>query len=275
MKLLRLLRILSVEACLAALSMTLYAAFILKSQVPPVWFFVLPSSMWLAYTLDHLLDGARCKSGPSLERHRFHYRFRRVLWPVWSMVLAATAPLSVLLLPIATIGLGLGLMLFFGLYLSMIQRLNSLSQWSKEFACAAVFVAATWGIPLYYADSIDIGHGVLILQLFSLVLCNLLLFALREREMDRICQFPSVVQKAGAEMTHRAIVGLLALTAITSCVLWVLDGDGVGTLRRLPPLLMSFGLLLVTWTPRDRCRYRLVGDGVFCCPALLMLTLYL
>ena len=156
MKLLHLLRTLSVEACLAAVSTTLYATFVLESRVPSAWFIILPISIWLAYTLDHLLDGARCKTGPSLDRHRFHFRFRRTLWPIWSAGFLVVAGLSLLLLPIGAIGISAGLMLLLGLYLKMIQRLNPLSQWSKEFTGAAVFVAATWGIPLCYADTIDI-----------------------------------------------------------------------------------------------------------------------
>ena len=272
MKLLRLLRILSVEACLAALSTTLYAVFVLDSQVPPAWFVVLPISIWLAYTLDHLLDGARCKTGPSMDRHRFHYRFRRILWPTWLATFATTVGLSLRFLPPSTIAIGLGLVLSLGLYLSMIQRLNSLSQWSKEFCCAAIFIAATWSVPLYYADSIGIGHGVLILQLLALVLCNLLLFALRERKMDVICRFPSIVQKAGASMTQWGVVALLTLTACSAAIASMLVGPA-NSLLHLPPLLMSVGLLLTTCTPHTQPRYRFVGDGVFCCPALLMLVL--
>jgi hypothetical protein len=270
----KLLRILSLEACLAALSTTLYAVFVLDARVPPAWFVVLPVSIWLAYTLDHLLDGARCKTGPSMDRHRFHYRFRRILWPTWLATFATTIGLSLLFLPPATIAIGLGLALVFGLYLSMIQRLNSLSQWSKEFCCAAVFIAATWSVPLYYADSIGSGHGILILQLLALVLCNLLLFALREREMDVICRFPSIVQKAGGSMTQWGVVALLILTAGSAAMTSMLVGPA-DTLLHLPPLVMSVGLLLAACTPRARPRYRLVGDGVFYCPALLMLALHL
>jgi hypothetical protein len=274
MSLLRLLRILSLEACLAALSTTLYAAFVLESRVPVAWFVILPASIWLAYTLDHLLDGVRCKTGPCMDRHRFHYRFRRTLWLAWLTAFAATVGLSLVFLPPVAITIGLSLVLFLGLYLTMIQRLNSLSQWSKEFSCAAVFIAATWSMPLYYADSIDVGHGILILQLFALVLCNLLLFALRERRMDVICRFPSIVQKAGAMMTHRGINALLILTACSATGMWMLDSTA-HSLLYLPPLLMSLGLLLTACSPRTLPRYRLIGDGVFCCPALFLLALYL
>ncbi len=41
------------------------------------WYWLLPSTVWLIYTADHLLDGIRLKEEALTPRHYLHYYYRK------------------------------------------------------------------------------------------------------------------------------------------------------------------------------------------------------
>ena len=74
-----LMQVLSLDVVLGSLSVGLFAVTLLNVDPNPWWWIVLAGSVWVVYTLDHLLDGLKTRQQGTIYRHRFHYTNRKTI----------------------------------------------------------------------------------------------------------------------------------------------------------------------------------------------------
>ena len=72
-------QILSLDVILGSIAVGIFATAVLKVQPNPWWWIILPVSVWVVYTLDHLIDGFKKRDESTIYRHRFHYKYRNIL----------------------------------------------------------------------------------------------------------------------------------------------------------------------------------------------------
>ena len=85
--------VLSIDICIGVLGAGALAQSVFESRMKAAWWFLLPISVWVVYTADHLLDALKVGAGSANHRHRFHHRHRKTLTTL--AAIAATGSLAV------------------------------------------------------------------------------------------------------------------------------------------------------------------------------------
>lgn len=226
-------------------------------------YLVLGLSVWIIYTLDHLLDARRVKHAAT-DRHRFHQRHFKPMALVL-FVLTVVNLILALSLPAGTIEAGIGLSLVAGLYLLFQHRLY----FFKEMA-GAVFYTAGVSLPAIVTRHYDVSIGeVLTLTHLAVVAwTNLLVFSFFDILADQHQGQVSFATQWGERTTRHVIVFMFVL----SLVLFMLERStfqtGYGWIwLTMSVILCSMTVFKEFFLRHDR--YRLVGDAVFFLPVVV------
>ncbi len=272
------LQLLSIDVILGALLSGMMVARLLDVQMPSYWYWVLPLSVWVIYTSDHLIDARRLKENAHTPRHLFHYRYFMPIGLIWGLGIA----ICTLYVPfiinqeILYFGFAMGALVLG--HLALVWLIGDRIAWfiHKELGVGLIYAAGIWGAPLVlYGAPISASILLAAAQFFLLALLNLLIFSFYERETDALDQHTSFVRALGEKRTRYLIILLSVI--IISFGLWGSienEGDSFYTIIQAVYALM-LGILL--WVFFDeKCfrlaeRYRLWGDAVFLFPLLSLL----
>lgn len=272
------LQLLSIDVILGALLSGMMAARLLAVQMPAYWYWVLPLSVWVIYTTDHLMDARRLKENAHTPRHLFHYRYFKQIGLVWGLgILLCTLYVPwIISAKILYFGLGMGALVL--VHLGLVYLIGDRIAWfiHKELGVGAIYAAGVWGAPLVLTEG-PIASWMLCAaaQFFLLALLNLLIFSFYERETDALDQHTSFVRALGEKRTRQLIV-LLGIS-IVLLGLWGGFEAAVPPFYVIVQLIYSLMLALLLWVFFDERRfrfaerYRLWGDGVFLFPLLSLL----
>ena len=272
----RLIPILSLDVVLGAVVGTLFVANFLAVAVPLLQVIALAVCVWLIYTADHLLDAYHLKQPAHTPRHRFHQRYFRIIGSAFML----TALLSIALLfflppPVVWHGTWLvGLVVLYFL-LSKMVRINQYLP--KELMTALLYAAGIFLSPLVaYQAEITWVIAVLFLQYVLLALANLLIFSWFEIDIDEKDQAVSFAKTAGRTTARQLILLLLGVLSVSCCLFLFLFSWGSRMFTAEGLILgMSWLLLLIMLRPgyfAQHERYRLLGDGIFLLPLIVLLT---
>jgi hypothetical protein len=214
------LRHLSLDVVSGAVGGAYMAATLFRSKLPWQWYAVLGISVWLVYTLDHLLDVRRLKDTvPTTARHRFHKRWFTPLAVIWLLLLATAVTLSVVYLPVGLLKAG-GVVAAMALgHLALVAMVGSRNTpgITKEMGVALVYCTGIW-LPTWLTGDVrelgDTWKYCVMLQHFLLAFSNVLLLSLYERQQDAAAAQTSMVQWAGEKGVIRLVQVLLGLAMV-------------------------------------------------------------
>jgi 4-hydroxybenzoate polyprenyltransferase len=266
----RLLNVLSIDVAVGSMISAAFMAQLLKVEVGLLELCCLAASVWLIYTLDHLLDARKIKGKTISLRHKFHQDHFRALGVSVVMVMAMTV---FLLIKIHTATLLYGLVFggFIILYFFVHQRLYFL----KELLGSILYTGGVLlpAFALNEQPAITSSQHLLILFFTLTTLINLILFSWFDREFDKVEQHHSLVLSWGDRATNWL---LLILFAIQVCI-------GFASFILFRPLI-PFSLILLAmngvlffiflkwkWFMMND-RYRLLGDAIFFFPIFIWMT---
>jgi hypothetical protein len=271
-------QLLSIDVAAGALASGSLAAWWLGLEMPWAWWVALPLSVWVIYTLDHLLDARRLKGQAHTPRHLFHHQHFTVIVIGWMLGFVSCFFLLPVFLPwqIWWFGLGMGGLVL--LHLGLVKLIGDRVSWlfHKELGVALIYALGVWGGPLSLIEGDWMSwHWLPLLQFLALALINLLAFSAYEVEVDQLDGHTSFVRAIGRKNT-RLLIGLLAFVHLGI-------GGYLGKEMALPDAwwllqaimaIMLFILLLISYWPRyftQAERYRLWGDAVFILPLMIWL----
>ena len=229
-------------------------------------------SIWLIYTLDHLLDAKRSPE-ITIERHLFHRRNFKIL--AINLILIALAGLYVAWsLPTITFIYGLGLILLVLVYFTLIYFFKNFH--FKEVLVAIVYASGVFLGPISLIESgVDLQIISLFIQLLFLALINLILFSYNDLEKDQADGNPSIVIKLGREMTQQVLILLFTLLIIVQLgsLIFFSNNQEFMLFQILFTLMTAVLLSLKKWNSffALNYRYQLIGDGIFFMPAVWLL----
>jgi 4-hydroxybenzoate polyprenyltransferase len=255
---------LSIDVALGSVASSIFFSTVFQKQVSPLVLVALGLSV---YTADHLLDVRKSKRIVVSLRHSFHQtnyqQIKRFFY-----VAAALNLVIVALLPTPIIYAGAGLGVSTTAYFLFHKNLGT----SKELI-AAIFYTSGVCLPTvtFLEGQISIGERLLLIQFSTTALVNLILFALMEREEDKANRFTSIATLKGNKQTFFLLVLLLVVSV--GLFLYQLQTEGNWKPSAIL-FLMDFILCLLFVFRRSafvRKYYRLVGDGVFLLPLLVLL----
>ncbi|MEL6805762.1 MAG: hypothetical protein AAFO91_18475 [Bacteroidota bacterium] len=268
---------LSLDVVLGALFSGMMVAQILEIEMPIYWYWVLPLSVWVIYTTDHLMDARRLKDAAHTPRHLFHYRYFRLLGTLWAIGLGTCLLYVPFLIDEQMFRFGIGMGILVLGHLALVWLIGDRIAWflHKELGVALIYSAGVWGAPMVLcAHPIPVWCWILAGQFFMLAILNLLLFSLYEWESDTLDQHTSFVRGIGRKAAKRLCWSISALIIGLGIWIAILDPTINWPLLQLVYTLMLTGLLWLLMD-EDRFRfaerYRLLGDGVFLLPIIALL----
>jgi 4-hydroxybenzoate polyprenyltransferase len=240
------------------------------------WWIVLPLSVWVSYTADHLMDARRLGEEAHTERHLFHARHFGWIAPLWAVALLFCMIFLPFFLPSRVVLFGIGMGILVLIHLGLVRLIGSRVSrlFQKEFGVGVIYSLGIWGGPLAMQWPDIPGYiWVLLLQFFLLVMMNLLLFSFFEYETDALDGHTSFVRAIGRQMTRFLVLGLGLIVLLAGGLLLASEPQAALAPYQLIYLLMS---LMLAFILRNEKRfsideaYRTLGDAVFLLPGLVV-----
>ncbi|MEQ9414470.1 MAG: hypothetical protein RIF39_11595 [Cyclobacteriaceae bacterium] len=224
-------------------------------------------TVWLIYTMDHLVDARKLKNQASTERHRFHQQnFRRIIALAIAILLAIIPLLFFIYKPILSMGIGLGVLVV--VYFIVQRKLGFL----KELLGAVLYCV---GVMLPVIALSELSFNSLIaapsILFFNTALINLVLFSWFDRDKDKLDNHPSLVTSVGNKAS-KAILHFLFIMQIVLFAYAFNSGLNISMLMIFATMYVVLLLIFVksNWFALND-RYRLAGDAVFLFPLLYMI----
>jgi 4-hydroxybenzoate polyprenyltransferase len=259
----RVLNLLSIDVALGSVCSALFFSKVFRVSLLPYALTVLAITVWVIYTVDHLLDARKVSAPASTERHQFHQRNFAVLARVVLIAIVVNGVLIFFIRKPVLVG-GIYLISAVGVYLLVQPYLKV----SKEIVIALLY---TLGVTLPSLAVTDIARQewpwTLLVQFFLTALTNLILFAWFDRENDRKDKRGSFVVSLGEKNT----VSIIWILLILSVTLTFTSGTGASYF-----ILAGDLILLIIFAGRSfferHDRFRLLGDAIFFIPLVYWLT---
>lgn len=227
-------------------------------------------TVWIIYTLDHLLDARKVKHVAASQRHRFHQQHFNKL--VVLVVVAVIVDFLLILLirrPILNWGIGLSLIVI--LYLAFQQRLKSY----KELVVSFLYSAGVLLPALSLTDiQFSIAEILLMVSFMLTALINLIVFSRYDFKRDIRDQHFSVVTHFGLRRTNRILIALFVIHVISLCFLIL---NSIYVHEAFVLMAMNIVLFVIFQFPSNFSaddHYRLIGDAVFLFPLVYFFTPY-
>lgn len=278
-KLLYVIEVLSLDICVGVLGSGALARYVLKSNMKCAWWLLLPASVWVVYTADHLMDARKVGVTAKNARHDFHARYFRVLATTAAAMALLCLVTAVLYLKEEVVAGGL---LIAGLSVMHVM----LAYWGKvkfgkEVSVAVIYVCGVWlspwinrtVVPTYF-EFLSFGFF-----LFAVVL-NLFMNSVIEYRIDRADGQVFLLESVPRALLRRLVI---AGSAISVMAIFIgLVGDAMAAppfvtrhiatsvilvlLCAAPGLILFFERFFL-W----RGRYRLLAEWIFAAGLFLLL----
>jgi hypothetical protein len=248
----RKVNVLSIDVALGSVCAALFLGKYHNVEIAPISLVVLALTVWIIYTVDHLMDARRIAGEASSERHRFHQQYFGVLRIVVLSAAALTA-CFLFLLPLT--------LLYHGMILSVVVMVYILlHSWFPHIKEVAVALIYTMGVFLPTSHELLVSEfSFSLLISFALVaLINLLLFSWFSVEEDRIDGISSLTTLVGTKVLRFVFPVLLVIQ-------FLLAIEAAFNPAFLILYVMSLMLVSTFAFPdffRKHDRYRM-GDAVF------------
>ncbi|GCC51297.1 hypothetical protein SanaruYs_15200 [Chryseotalea sanaruensis] len=235
----------------------------LQVTLLPYGIAALALSVWIIYTVDHLLDARNVKGSASATRHRFHqHHFKTLL----AILLVAIAVVIVLLFFIRIQVLHGGLILIGAVALYLL--LHRYLKIPKEMLISILYTCGVL-LPSYMVTRLsfqEIPYTIVLMFMLS-AFTNLLVFSWYDYEKDKRDGFRSVAITLGKSRTQIMVwlVGSIAL------VLVMLATDRIAAIIIFSVILIQLVLISFPSFFTQQESYRLLGDAAFMLPLLYLL----
>jgi hypothetical protein len=275
-KIYRIIRVLSLDILAGVYCGYTFARLILESDCPPVTPAILCLSVWLIYTMDHLLDARSLKENAHKQAYRWHWENRKIIWPVWLSAGLATIGLSLVFLPARILIFGAITVSLVIMYTLVHQgMIGSCKRYLfKEGWISILYTAGVWGVPLLYHGAVPGIPVILAIIIYLLlVLINVLIYSYHDYHRD--CQeSQQTLATVAGRKTASHVLRLLILSVFTLILVgFFISDDTPSGYIYIILICMAAILGLILAFPRvfsQHERYGILADGVFLLPGLLV-----
>ncbi len=233
-------------------------------DLPVSVYFALGSTVWLIYSIDHLIDTKNLVE-PSLKRHQLFRSYRKSLI-AFVIIVSLTALGNLIFLPPHIIIPGFSiaaLCLFYLLYNGVLGRIGL-----KEIVIAILFGIAVMIYPIVSTPVLTMVDLLLIIQLIFLAYLNLVLISLIESENDRMDNFDSIIQKLSLVKAKRLWFLVFSILIISSTGM-ILYGHFIPVQLFLLMSSTVLIILLLLRTNGYKGPYHFIADSIFFIPLIL------
>lgn len=270
---------LSLDVCIGAIGSGAVAQTICRARMKHAWWWILPLSVWVIYTADHLFDAWKLRGNAVNARHRFHHEN---FYPL--VVLAAIAAFAafmgaiVYLRELVVLG---GLLVGAFALLHLILAFWGKVRVGKEVSVAVIYTFGVWYAPVANrTNELPVFLIAAVAVFVVAALQNLFMNSIIEYDLDH-AEGQTFATAVLPHRTLRSIVlGISALAAMAIPALWLIPEtrSGLSVSLRAAASFILFLVVVpgaVLWLQKYaffRANYRLFAEWVF---ALGLGTLFL
>jgi len=268
---------LSLDVVLGAVTMSWLFAKANETNIPVSIYLILGIAVWLIYTLDHLLDAKKIEGRASTARHQFHQKHSAGLTLVWIAMLTISLCFALIYLPLKTWQCGSVVVVFTIIYFILIHFFGSIY---SKFIVKEVGVASGYALgvvvgPLSYLEHFSALHLLSFFFLFIIAFFNLAMFSFFEFKSDVQQGHTSITVNFGRSRTVFILHSVFATSLILGLSLLVI-GNGNPYFYFFNGYLLIISILyyltiLASVRMNRTGLYRVLGDGVFVAPLILLI----
>ena len=270
------LQIFSIDVVLGTITIGYLATKLLNVEANPYWWVILPLSVWVVYSIDHVIDSLKNKNIAVIYRHRFHYLHRK---PIIIMIVIAALTsviLSILYLDYQIIRMGLALSAFIASYFALmyflLQKQSIFLQ--KELIIAIVYTTGIFMAPLFWSNQLPSFPIIIVLFIiFMLAWLEGIMISWFDFDNDIKDGHISFTVIAGKRNTRYFLILGHMLIEIVTIILLILVPLNIIFWTLLILLVMNLLLGLVILFPDSFYKnsyYRFIGETVFILPILII-----
>lgn len=261
----RLLSVLSIDVAVGAVCSSVWVAVFFGVTPGGIAFAVLGITVWIIYTLDHLMDARTIKSPANAKRYKFHQQHFSIIGIVWMLAIVCDSVLVFFMRRE---------ILYDGLWLSALVIIYFLFHryvgFLKEFTIAVLYTVGVLLPTLSLKDALPIASGWVVISSFLLTaLTNILLFSWVDHDADISDGQRSFAIVFGRRHTQQLVSMLFMAQGILQFVII----DWVGAAPAILLLSMN-SVLLFIFCHAERLKkndtFRVAGDAVFFFPAVAL-----
>lgn len=213
------LEVLSIDICVGVLGAGALAQSVFRAAMKPAWWVLLPLSVWVVYTTDHLFDALKVGPDAANQRHRFHHKHMRPL-----AGLAIVGAVTALLLAVIYLR---ELVIAGGLVVGALALVHVLlAFWGKVRFGKEISVGLIYTTGVCFAPVLNRGTGISWFELSFLAglllaaWLNLFMNSVIEYRVDRTDDQIFVLAKISRVWVRRAVLyvslaGTLVFAAVT------------------------------------------------------------
>lgn len=262
------LNLLSIDVAIGAVCSAYFMASIFHKEISILSAIVLGLSVWLIYTVDHLMDAVQLKRSGMIfrtYRHQFHSTYFNWL-RVACLVSFFSILISLAFIPRELILNGLALTAIVSAYL----LLNSFLSLGKEFIIAACYISGVLLPSQIETHQLLANSSVLILiSFFITVLFNVVMFSFFDLEMDSIENKKSFVTKMGVNRVHF----LFSILYILQFIIALLLIPSMQAAAGLTLFIMTSIMFILVYLKKEigTTLSRIAGEAVFFIPGFYCL----
>lgn len=268
----RIFNALSFDVALGACISAIFVASFLGVSLSIVTVLSLGTSVWLIYTVDHLMDAKQIDHTPHTFRHYFHQKHFKTIIRITFLV-GLLQFLLLFYLPLDTLVWGVCLLFVVIIYFFLLWLLRFQKVYHKEILIALVYTSGIF-LPAIsiLKEPLSPVTVLLFFQIMLLALSNLMLFSFLETSSDEKDKQASLAILLGNKLSKRSVSMLLGFGLILSLVLTFVAKDQNLIMAEIVLLMMNALLGLVLFLPswRKDDSYRLIGDAVFYIPLVFI-----
>lgn len=244
-----------------------------NAQISSSTILALSLTVWLIYTIDHLLDARKVRSQTALFRHLVHQKNAPYLIGLAAIALMMLVyTMQFLSREILAYGIVLGIVVV--AYLIFVHFIRKKPYWGKEWFISVVYATGICLPTFASLGSLNFILGYFWLQLFILASINLLLFNMFEYKQDKLQGFNSFATVWGFDFTRKVILFLfLIFTIIWSLAFLEFKQQDFLDYQAIFIFMGSVLAIVLSkeTTLKEEEWYRVIGDIVFVLPLIELL----
>ncbi|MFD2034385.1 hypothetical protein ACFSKL_06260 [Belliella marina] len=267
------LNFLSFDVVLGATAGMAFFAHLLGVFLIPEIYLILGLTVWIIYTLDHLMDAKKTKTQPSTPRHIFHFRYGNpiqfalvIAFLLVVFMLIFLPSLRFLIVPgivlAGVITVSLALFYFFGRRTAFL----------KEFLIAIFYVLGITLAPFLLKDTqIPTPFFLLAAAYFLIAWINLLILSYLDRDSDQKDGFNSVLNWVTPRKLNTFILFLAILGILLSCYLLISQVSYFHIYTSILLLMLLIHVVYFLDNKKNKETIRKILEASFLLPLLVLL----
>lgn len=256
---------------LGSIGSSVLAVKTLDVTLPAFYWFILPLSVWVIYTADHLLDALKVREKATMGRHYFHFVHRKTIGIFLGLAVVILIALVFNYLDRSTIIFGVCVSFMIFVYLLSNHFVNRIFRYfPREFFIAIGYTLGTWGLPIICKyPLISRSDLLLFLNNFLIIVSIPLLYSIYEYDADRTAGFISFASSFGVKAAELTVLIVLTISALVSTWSFLFIERGTGFVMVLMTLALIVAVIFRKKFSLNE-KYRMIGDSTTFLPFLLL-----